>query len=352
MSGRKAALAVAPVLVLMAHVALAQDDRAVPRGGGSSGDSAGRDHHSGASASGDRGGSSGGSYSSGGSNASSGYEPSAAQRRHPRAGTGSGFRRDGRNYYGSSYYYDPYRYSYFYGPSYYGSFGRYWGYSPYYYSGYYGYSPYYYGSRGYRSGSLRVMVEPNETRVYVDGYYAGVADDFDGIFQRLNLAPGRHDISLRLEGYRTQNFKVYVPYDHTIKLHHTMAAGSPTDVSEETVGRPEDVADARRDRDYEADDRDDRYRDADDEADDRDLDDLGRGNTRGEFGSLRLTVRPTDASVYVDGAFRGTGRLRTLRLTPGRHRIEIVRPGYRTIEREVEVERGREAELSVDLDRS
>jgi hypothetical protein len=343
MTGRQAALAVA--LALTAQVALAQDDRAVPRGGGSSGgSSAGRDHHAGASSSRD-GGSSGGSSISGGGG-SSRHEPTLAQRRHPRAGTGSGHLR-GR---GSSYYFgSPYYGSRYYGYGYYGSpyYGG-WGlgyYSPYYYSGFYGYSPYYYGSRGYRAGAVRVLVEPNDARVYVDGYYAGVADDFDGIFQRLHLAPGRHDISLRLDGYRTQNFKLYVPYDHTIKIHHRMVAGSPTDVSEEVVGRPEDVADAGRERD-------DRYADADEFDDRYDDDDLGPGNVRGETGTVRLSVRPTDASIYVDGAFRGTGRIRSLRLPAGRHRIEVVRPGYRTDEREVDVQPGREVEVSFDLDRS
>jgi PEGA domain-containing protein len=347
MSGRQAALTLA--LAFTAPLALAQDDRAVPRGGGSSGSSAGSGHHSGASSSSDRGSSGGSSYSGGGS---SSHEPSAAERRHPRAGTGTGFRRDGRGYYGGSYYYDPYRYSYFYGPSYYGGYSRYWGYSPYYYSGAYGYSPYSYGrGYGYRAGALRILVEPNETRVYVDGYYAGIADDFDGIFQRLNLAPGRHDISLRLDGYRTQNLKVYVPYDQTIKIHHRMLAGSPSDVSEEVVGRPEDVADLGRGR-YD-DQGEDADRDADRyEADDRDDADLGAGNARGERGTLRLAVRPADASVYVDGAFRGTGRLRSLSLVPGRHRIEIVRPGYRTVEREVDVQPGRRVEAEFDLERN
>ena len=49
------------------------------------------------------------------------------------------------------------------------------------------------------SGSLRVIVDPEKTRVYVDGYYAGIADDFDGIFQRLYRAarPPRHQPQAR-----------------------------------------------------------------------------------------------------------------------------------------------------------
>ena len=36
-------------------------------------------------------------------------------------------------------------------------------------------------------GDVRLMVRPRDAAVYVDGYYAGVVDDFDGVFQRLTL---------------------------------------------------------------------------------------------------------------------------------------------------------------------
>jgi hypothetical protein len=63
-------------------------------------------------------------------------------------------------------------------------------------------------------------------------------------------------------------------------------------------------------------------------------------------------VRPADASVYVDGQFRGSGRqVESLPVPPGRHRIEVVRPGFRTFEREVQVDDGRPAEVDVELER-
>ncbi len=69
-------------------------------------------------------------------------------------------------------------------------------------------------------------------------------------------------------------------------------------------------------------------------------------------GRLELSIRPEDASVYVDGAFRGSaGEASTLRLAPGRHRIEIVRPGYRTLEKEVEVAPGQTTNVKVELER-
>jgi hypothetical protein len=53
------------------------------------------------------------------------------------------------------------------------------------------YSPYY-DMRAF----LRLDVKPRNASVYVDGYYAGIVDDFDGIMQSLPLPPGGHEITL------------------------------------------------------------------------------------------------------------------------------------------------------------
>ena len=91
--------------------------------------------------------------------------------------------------------------------------------------GYY-FPRYYYDYDSYPThASIRVLVEPAEAEVYVDGYYAGVADDFDGLFQRLNLAPGRHAITIRLDGYRTWGTEVYATPGCTLKLRHDMLPG-------------------------------------------------------------------------------------------------------------------------------
>jgi hypothetical protein len=276
----------------------------------------------------------------------------AAQARHPRPGTGTGRFDNGyrgsRYTWGSPYYGGRYGYGYRYGyGGYYYSPYDSW-YSPYYYSGYYGYSPSYYRrSRGYGyrdSGSVRIIVDPEKTRVYVDGYYAGIADDFDGILQRLNVPPGRHEITLKLEGYRTQHFKVYVPVDDTIKIHYDMVRGTGEATSEQFAGIPADYAriEDMSDRD------DDRY----DRRDDGRYEGRDDGRDQGDTGSLRLQVSPRDASVYVDGEFRGSGRQTSnLRLRPGRHRIEVVRPGFRTVEREVDVQAGRSTDLEFELER-
>ena len=122
------------------------------------------------------------------------------------------------NYYNRHYYY-PYYASYYYYPRHlypygYGAFGLgYFYYDPYvwapvasfYYNGYnYGYG---YGNP---IGELRLQVRPRDAEVYVDGYYAGEVDDFDGVFQSLRLEEGEYRIEIVAPGYDSLEFDVRI----------------------------------------------------------------------------------------------------------------------------------------------
>ena len=83
----------------------------------------------------------------------------------------------------------------------------------------YGYAPpVSYGVRAYY-GDVRLDVRPRNAAVYVDGYYAGVVDDFDGVFQRLTIQAGPHQIELDAPGLQPQLFDIYVDEARTVTLH-------------------------------------------------------------------------------------------------------------------------------------
>jgi hypothetical protein len=49
-------------------------------------------------------------------------------------------------------------------------------------------------------GGLRITDMPRDAQVFADGYYVGIVNDFDGIFQHLNLEAGPHHIEILLPG--------------------------------------------------------------------------------------------------------------------------------------------------------
>jgi hypothetical protein len=98
---------------------------------------------------------------------------------------------------------------------YYGGYYDPW-YDPWYdpYGGSYGY-PYPVSSYGLvEEGALRLKVKPREAEVHVDGYYFGLVDDFDGVFQQMHLEAGPHRIDVRAPGYEPLTFDVRIEPGH------------------------------------------------------------------------------------------------------------------------------------------
>lgn len=110
-----------------------------------------------------------------------------------------------------AYPYGGYRRQYPYG---YGSFGMgYLYYDPYRWHPGAGYvDPYRrFGSHStFDIGELRLDVSPRRAQVYVDGYFAGTVDDFDGAFQAIKLAPGAYRIDVVAHGYEPLTFDVRI----------------------------------------------------------------------------------------------------------------------------------------------
>ena len=96
---------------------------------------------------------------------------------------------------------------------YYDPFGGY--YDP--YGGYQGYPPSSY-TFGYE-GKLHLKVKPRDASVHVDGYYVGIVDNFDGVFQRLHLEAGPHRIDISAPGCEPLTFDVRIEPDETVTYH-------------------------------------------------------------------------------------------------------------------------------------
>lgn len=90
------------------------------------------------------------------------------------------------------------------------------------YPGYYGGGAYGYFdiAPGFAYGSLRIVDAPRDAQVFVDGYYAGIVDDYDGVFQRLNLEPGGHQVEIEVyPGVPPMFFDVYIEPGRTVTIH-------------------------------------------------------------------------------------------------------------------------------------
>jgi hypothetical protein len=179
--------------------------------------------------------------------------------------------------------------------------------------------------------SVRLQVTPRDGIVYVDGYAAGMVDDFDGVFQRLQLIPGHHEIVVYLRGYRTlrQNLYLTPGSSHTIK--QTLMPLAPGDSDEpqpvplvppnQTPGAVLQPG-------------------------------LPPQQQAARFGMLSLRVQPMDANILIDGeSWRGpqSQERLTVQLSEGTHHVRIERVGFQTFAVDVDVRAGETTSLNVSL---
>lgn len=230
-------------------------------------------------------------------------------------------------------------------------------YSPFWYPYYAAYPyPYYWGP-GWPSA--RIEVKPRNAQVFLDGYYVGVVDSFDGIFQRLDVPAGEHELSVYLPGYRTYRQKtLFRPGEgyHFKAILEPLAAGTPEEPAPEPSSRPDPytrAADPYAGRDP--------YRQPPDPDEPRDpgrtmpLPDRPRGEARveaGGFGTLNLRVQPVDAVVMIDGerwdSPEGGSRL-SVQLSGGSHRVEVRKDGFKTYTSTVTIRAGEAQALNISL---
>jgi PEGA domain len=210
--------------------------------------------------------------------------------------------------------------------------------------------PYPYAPVYDRSAQVRLQVTPRDAAVYVDGYYAGIVDDFDGVLQSLALSPGGHEVTVFLDGYKTVHQKLYLVARKTYKVRYALqpvAAGEQSEAPPVAPPVPPPPAGSamlpRTPR--------------------RGVPPLplpspssagtsAPGAAAAGFGTLALRVQPADAEVLIDGE-RWTssqpGERLLVQVPEGRHHVEVQRAGFRTFSSEIAVPRGETTPLNVSL---
>jgi hypothetical protein len=206
-----------------------------------------------------------------------------------------------------------------------------------------------------RDAAIRFDVKPDKTAVYLDGYYAGVVDDFDSWYQRLYTSPGPHQITLFLEGYRTYTEQVYLTFDNTFKLHHRMERLLSGEASERPAvpapvpqfqGAPLPGQGAPLPRGpYGRPGPPPNYPPAPQAPP------PPASAPEGAPGTLSLSVQPGDAEILVDGSpWRVQSQDRQLiELPDGRHNIQVRKSGYVGYLTDVQIHAGQTTTLDVRL---
>ena len=249
---------------------------------------------------------------------------------------------------------------YFYDPFYFGAYQY-----PYPYPYPYGYPPYRYPFAIDRTADIRLQVTPKSAAVYVDGYYAGIVDDFDGVFQRLHVQPGAHEITLYLKGYRTYKEQRYLTPESSYRMHYAMAPLAPGEVQDPVPApsAPPNIAPppgARMPRmpgvprtpaEPPAPPSPPPPSEALPPPPPEEPPAPPSGETS-RFGTVAIRVQPEGSEIHIDGEqWRGpdTEERLIVQLSEGRHHVEIRKDGYQPFSTDIDVRRGETVPLNVSL---
>lgn len=220
---------------------------------------------------------------------------------------------------------------------------------------------------GYRyaqpESHLRLNVKPKEASVYVDGYFAGKVEDFDGRLQRLHVFPGEHEITIYLEGYRSLTQRLYLSPNATRTIDGALERlgpgeaqdpqPTPSDADRDRMGPPDEdypppppTARGPAGRRGPVDRPPMPPRQAPREE--------PRERTDSRYAALSIRVQPGGATVRIDGE-RWDGPSNDERLivqvAEGHHVIEVERDGYEPFTTEIDVQRGETAPVNISLRR-
>lgn len=142
-----------------------------------------------------------------------------------------------------------------------------------------------------------------DSGVWVDGDYVGFLKELHGD-KKVMLLPGEHEISVRQSGYDDFRRKIVVEPGQVqvvqVAMHLSLRAAIPAVTAE-----------------------------------------------------LKLNVEPGRAAVFLDDKYVGHasefGGLHAMLISPGKHRVKVGLPGYRTFETEVNLLAGQKSEVKTEL---
>ncbi len=143
-----------------------------------------------------------------------------------------------------------------------------------------------------------------EAGVWIDGQYVGYLKELKGS-KKVMLLPGEHEVAVRQSGYDDYVKKIVVEPGQTQVVSATLVRSA-------------------------------------------------RATAPAVTSTLKLDIEPKRAAVFLDEKFVGHasefgGKFHSMLISPGKHRIKVELPGYRTYDTEIDLLAGQKTEVKTIL---
>jgi hypothetical protein len=194
----------------------------------------------------------------------------------------------------------------------------------------------------YHDYRVILMVEPDDADVLLDGKFIGAAYEFASRKSALRLHSRDHELVIKKQGYTEEliDLRDYSSYDITLRVKlleekRRYYASTKKEKKEEEkaehkyVPKTEPVKEPPVKPEAEP-----------------------PVKKATSVVNVTLEILPKESAIYLNGKFWGispeSGKIENLRLETGKYTLEVIKPGYRSVKKELEVE-DKDLQLSIKL---
>ena len=196
----------------------------------------------------------------------------------------------------------------------------------------------------YGDYSIVLKVNPDDAHVLLNGKFIGEAYEFSTRASALKIRSARNELVIKKEGYLEEEIDLdkYNMRKITISLElkpdmvltrktvvKPDVAPPPPPPKEKTEGKVVKEKEVPKGE--------------------------VKSSTPAVFAPVILEVGPADSSIYVDGKFWGVapegGVINNFNLQKGKHRIEVLKPGYKTVQKNINVAGQKELKVIIKLEK-
>lgn len=196
------------------------------------------------------------------------------------------------------------------------------------------YGPY---DQPYRTVRVVLHIEPDDAQVLLNGRYVGEAFEFSTTDSAMRLRSRDSEIIIKKEGYIEEVIDLYDYSSQNIAVNLKLRKDKGyvrekpvTERSLPTKPIPKTV----------------KEKDFAEEPEDVNV-------KKFRLIKIILDIQPPEAAIYLNGKFWGIspakGKIENLRLKPGKHTLEIVKPGYQAYKKQLDLSDQKELNLSIKL---
>jgi len=197
------------------------------------------------------------------------------------------------------------------------------------------------GEYGYGNYSIVLKVNPDDAHVLLNGRFVGEAYEFSTQASALKLRSARNELVIKKEGFIEEEIDLdkYSMRKITIRLN----LKNDMQVRRKPVAKNKIPPPHTKSEKYEV-------------VKERDVPKGGSESVPVKvFSRLILEVTPSEASIYVDGEFWGIapvkGIINNFNLRKGKHTIEVLKPGFKSARRTVDVKGSKGFKVKIKLEK-